>query len=332
MPRRIVRWVAGAAGLVGVALAAIAFWPLRREALIQRTQPVLEEESARERVMALVADAPPGINAACRSTVLDHGRRTPDVYVLLHGLTNCPAQFRAFGDQLYSAGANVIIPRTPYHGLADRLTDDQRLLTAQAMIDSANLAIDLARGYGERVTVIGLSVNAVTAAWLAQTRADIDRAVVIAPFFAPTGISRTWIPPLTRSLTRLPNLFIWWDPRKKTELPGSPFSYPRFATRPIAEVMGLGLDVFERAAAEPPAAAQILVVTSAADTAVNNDLAAELVELWRVRAPGRVATFEFPLEQEIPHDAIDPAQPGARIDIVYPALFEQINGLPVERR
>jgi carboxylesterase len=322
--RRLLLWAASALAAGVLLLTLAAFWPLGADGLAIHPDPAASYAAARAEAARLIAQAPPGINPACRGSVLDHGRKTPDVYVLLHGLTNCPAQFRAFGEELFASGANVLIPRTPYHGYEDRMTKDQKLLTAQSMIDTASHAIDLARGYGGRVTVIGLSVNGVTAAWLAQERADVDRAVLVSPFFAPAPAPGAAIAPLTRLLMRLPNLFVWWDPGAKEELPGSQLSYPRFSTHPIAQVMRLGLDVFALAASRPPKAPAILIVTSAADTAVNNTRTAELAALWEAQAPGRVRTFAFPLDQQIPHDSIDPSQPGARTDIVYPALQKQI--------
>jgi hypothetical protein len=37
-----------------------------------------------------------------------------------------------------------------------------------------------------------------------------------------------------------------------------------------------------------------------------------------------VETTEFPLADGVPHDSVDPQQPGARTDLVYPVLLEQI--------
>jgi hypothetical protein len=47
----------------------------------------------------------------------------------------------------------------------------------------------MARGLGEQVTVVGLSGSAVIVAWLAQFRADVDKAIVIAPVF---GLLPNW--------------------------------------------------------------------------------------------------------------------------------------------
>jgi len=305
-----------AALLVTAIFAALAFWPASTRPLEAHIAPAANYEAARTRAATLLAHPSAEVRPECRSFILDHGQRTRDAYVLLHGLTNCPAQFRRLGEELYASGANVIVLRLPDHGFTNRMTNQAANLTAQGMLDVGNEAVDLARGYGERVIVIGLSINGVTAAWLAQQRADVDLAVVVSPFFAPNGLPDAAIPPLTNLLLRLPNAFIWWDAEKKQALPGSPYSYPRFATRSIGETMTLGLDVFRRAQAAPPLARHILLVTSPADTAISHQRVADLAALWK----GRATALSFPAEWKIPHDCIDPAQPGGNIALVYPQL------------
>jgi pimeloyl-ACP methyl ester carboxylesterase len=301
-------------------VALLAWWPMGRIPQPPATPP-LDYEAARAKVAAALENSPPTARPECRSQVLDHGSRTRDAYVLLHGLTNCPAQFARFADILYARGANVLLLRLPHHGLADRMTTESAKLTAGDLIASASEAVDLARGYGERVTVIGLSVSGVSAAWIAQTRADVDLVVVIAPFLAPAGLPDWAIPPLANLLCRLPNGFIWWDPKQRENLVGSPYSYPRFATRSIGETMRLGLDVFALAKKSPPAARRILLVTSPADRAISMPRVKELAVLWGSHAQ----SLAFPAEWNAPHDCIDPAQPGAQVERVYPQLLEWID-------
>jgi len=63
----------------------------------------------------------PNANPACRTRLYTHGHRTERALVLLHGFTNCPAQFDALGRQWFERGWNVLIPRYPRHGYSDRL-------------------------------------------------------------------------------------------------------------------------------------------------------------------------------------------------------------------
>lgn len=318
--RRIFRICAIIPPAAGMALLLLACWPPAPLELTPR--PVLNFDAAKAMTAPVLEDEK--LSPECEPVLLDHGRRTQDVYVLLHGLTNCPAQFHRLGEILHARGANVLIPRMPYHGFADVMTDQQRFLTAQGLLDWAGQAVDQAQGLGDRVTVVGLSINAVTVAWLAQKRSDIHRAVLLAPFFAPKGIPSPMIAPMGNLLCRLPNVFLWWDPKTKNNRQGALYSYPRFATRPIGQVMRLGVDAFRRARLGPPRAQKILVITSAADQAVSNARTREFVAVWQKSAPEKIRTHEFPADWDVPHDFIDPTQPNQQVERVYPVLLEQL--------
>jgi len=308
-------------------LAVLAFWPLGMVDIPLKTAPIEDYAEAHRLIQTLRREAPEGIRPECRAIVLDHGRKTDDVYVLMHGLTNCPAQFQKFGEMLHAQGANVLIPRTPYHGFIEDSESQQHLLTWQDILNSGNFAVDIAHAFGTRITVIGLSVNGATAAWLAQKREDVDRAVLLSPFFVPAGIQGEWILPVGRLVYRLPNSLVWWDSKLKDQLEGPDYAYPRFATHSISHVMRIGLDVVQDAEKEAPLAKRILIVTTASDAAVNNGQTARIEQMWKEKAPGRVTSYQFPKEDQVPHDCIDPHQAGARLDLVYPKLLELIQSM-----
>jgi hypothetical protein len=69
------------------------------------------------------------------SRLFHHGHKTERVFVLLHGLTNCPEQFVPLAKILHAKGANVVLPRARLAGFADRLNNDQGHQTAQDLID-----------------------------------------------------------------------------------------------------------------------------------------------------------------------------------------------------
>src|SRR5262249_53762108 len=110
--------------------------------------------------------------ALWRSRLLTHGQKVDRAIVLVHGITNCPQQFAALGDQLFGAGWNVLIPRLPRHGLCDRMTSALAQLTAAELRDYADGVLDIAAGLGDEVTIAGLSAGGVVAAWAAQHRHD----------------------------------------------------------------------------------------------------------------------------------------------------------------
>ena len=265
------------------------------------------------------------IHPEAESLELNHGFKTDEAFVLLHGITNTPVQFREFAEILFQRGANVLVPRMPFHGHADRLTDAKSGFTAQLMLDEAIRAVDRARLLGRRVKVMGLSVNGVTAAWIAQNRADVDTVVIMAPFFAVKDMPDWTIAPVARLFARLPNIFVWWDFRQRENLGKNSLAYPRFSTRAMACVLHFGLDVFREAQSAPPRARRVVVVTSAMDQAVSNERIGELVALWRRQAPGHVEAYEFPAEKNVPHDWIYPGQPDQQVKTVYPILLNLLD-------
>ena len=256
-----------------------------------------------------------------RSIVLTHGYETERVFVLLHGLTNAPRQFRELGEKLFATGANVVIPRLAHHGLADRMTDAHAALTARDLIRYAQYGVDLAQGLGKNVTVVGLSISGISAAWLAQNRDDIDEVFLLAPLFGPAVAPDALTPAFAAALQRLPNQMLWWDPRVRENLPGPPYNYPRFPTRGLGEALRLGLDT-----AQPDRTLRVNrlgVILTENDLAVNNRRTRRLVEQWRAASPDtEIFLHEFPAEENIPHDFIDPLQPDARTDKVNTLLVE----------
>ncbi|MDA9293163.1 alpha/beta hydrolase, partial [bacterium] len=148
-----------------------------------------EEALGRYAEVSAIDDREP-VYEPCRSQLLDHGRRTEQVVVLFHGLTNCPQQYLDFGREIFETGANVLILRAPRHGLASSYdtieegvgsVDVVGRLTANELRDFGDDAIDIATGLGDSVVVSGLSMGGVIATWVAQFRSDVDRVVAVAP-------------------------------------------------------------------------------------------------------------------------------------------------------
>ena len=260
------------------------------------------------------------VNPLARTRLLTHGSRVECAIVLLHGYTSSPAQFHALGNLLHEHGCNVLIPRAPHHGLADRMTRDLARLDEAELLTFVDDALEMARGLGERLVVAGLSMGGLLAAWAAQERADVARAVLIAPGIG-FGAVPAAITPLAGRLARtLPNVYLWWDPVLKDRAPGPRHGYPRYATRPLGHILRISRRLQARAAERAPAAGAIAVITNACDRTVDNAATARLVRLWRAHG-AQVSTHEFPAELDLPHDLIDPAQPRQRLELVYPTLL-----------
>ncbi len=312
------------ASMVGLAaLAAVLFLPINRRPFYHDSaEKLLGYDEAVQAIKELAAAAPATVRRNCTLQLLEHGRPTERVFVLLHGLSNCPAQFSELGRQLFERGHNVVIPLLPYHGEENRLATEWGGLTGESMLEAGNQVVDLARSLGQNVIVAGLSINGVTVAWMAQNRKDIHKAVLLAPFFAPFNLPDLVLLPIERLLLRFPNMFFWWDPRQRENLAGPAYAYPRFPTRVIGETMLLGRSVLDESRIVPPRCPFILTITSASDIAANNIVTEQLVANWRALRPSGIETFEFPADQQVPHDFIDPNQTNQRVDIVYPKIIE----------
>ena len=285
--------------------------------------PATDYADALRRVAAVEARDGMAIAPECRTRLLTHGTRAARAVVLLHGLTNCPEQFRELGERLHERGANVYIPRLPEHGLADRMTTALARLDARAMCDATDEAVDIGCGLGDSVIVVGLCIGGSMAAWTAQDRDDVVRVVAIAPL---QGLARARGPltlPAMNLMLALPNQFIWWDGKVKTDLPGPKHVYPRFSTRSVAQALLLSASVEAEARRTPPAARSIVMITVGGDVAVDNPAVARLAQAWRSHG-ARLITYEFPAALRLNHDIVDPEQIGGNPALVYPVLLDLI--------
>jgi pimeloyl-ACP methyl ester carboxylesterase len=228
------------------------------------------------------------------------------------------------GRRFHDIGWNVVIPRYPRHGYADRLNKSISELRSDHLIAVANRSAEAAAGLGDRLTVAGLSLGGILAGHLAQTRGGIERAVLIAPMFGLRPIPGPALAALTRIAQALPNRYIWWN-RKAKENIGPAHGYPRFATHAYAALFDAGAGVIKAARANAPKARQISVITNGAEPRLDNRFTYGLVEAWR-RHGANVSTFEFPKSDHLPHDLIDPANPNQNTELAYPVVMRMILG------
>lgn len=284
-----------------------------------------EEAAARiEEIQAKEAEKA-DLNQVCASKFLTHGEKVKTVIVFLHGFTSCPDQFSQLGQEYFEKGYNVYIPRTPRHGIKDRLGNPLKGLTAEELAEFATQSADIAQGLGERVIVAGLSGGGAMTTWLSQHREDVDLAVPIAPFLGVGFIPRILNRPLTNLLLLVPDFFQWWDPIHKEDNPNSmPYSYTRYPTHSLLENMRLGFAAEEKAKRVKPAAGAILVITNANDGSVNNDVIAEFESMWLEHGERFLQTFQFEKDLGLPHDLITVGRSDGNVAVVYPKLHELI--------
>jgi len=283
----------------------------------------LTHAEAVARVRAIQA-AEQGVNPVCGYGLLDEGRHTERAIVLLHGLTSCPKMYDQLAAALHGKGANILIPRLPHHGLADRMTRELSLLSAADLAATASEALEIAAGLGEKVTVAGISLGGVLAGWAAQFRPGVDRAVLIAPLFGAPIVPEWFSDLLGFVADQVPNFYIWWDWKAKAHPLGPPYGYPRFPSHAYGEMLKLAHEVKSTARREPPRSpGDIRVVVNLADPAVNNVATSRVVDAWR-RHGASVKTYEFPRALGLGHDIVSPEQPYARTAVTYPVLLDWI--------
>ncbi len=312
--------------LVPLLIVVLAVRPTGIGQIAAHPRPSKSYAEAIQRVAALQGQEREGYNPLCVTQLLTHGTRTPRAVVLVHGYTSCPQQFVPLGRQFFDRGDNVLIARLPRHGRADRLTAEHAGLQAAELAAHADEVVDIAAGLGERVTMVGLSGGAITTAWAAQNRSDLDRAVIIASAFGYKQIpGPLTVLAMNTALLLLPNIFLWWDPQLKEAIEPK-YSYPRYSSRAVMNVLRLGFATRAAAGRRRPAARSIVVVTNAHDDKVDNAAAVRMVAVWRAAGASNVSQYEFPAALKLGHDLIDPNQPNAQPKVVFPKLVELVDG------
>jgi alpha-beta hydrolase superfamily lysophospholipase len=280
---------------------------------LAEARALLDAIAARER-------ADPEIDPSRTTRAWLHDDVAPAAVVLLHGLTNSPPQYDLLAPQLHQRGHAVIVPRMPYHGYRDRMTDAIERVRARHLQETALEAVVIAALCGARVVVLGISSGATLAGWLAA-RTYLDTAIAVAPFCGLRELRGAMNDALGALLRTAPNVFGWWDPRVREGQP-PPHGYPRFATR----ALGAALLISTRIAGDPRTAGQhgrrAILVVNEHDPVVNNAHAARRFEALR----GCGIALEQVVLPGLPHvhDIIEPAIPQARTDLVYPRLVELI--------
>jgi len=312
--------------LVPVFFVVVLLRPLAPRELDSHPHPAADHDAALALVDSLRALDGAEIASDCGTVLYTHGHRTGRVVVLLHGLTNCPAQFDSLGRVLFAGGANVLIPRLPHHGYADRMTDELARVKARELCVFTDRVLDAAAGLGDSVTVAGLSIGGVMAGWAGQERQGLDRAVMIAPIFGVARAPGGWTPAVTRLALTFPNVFVWWDDKRKQDLPGPKHVYPRFSTRSVAATLYVGAATRAGAARHAPAARELVLITVGGDVAADNPMARALLETWRARGGADVLDYEFPEPLHLNHDVVDPEQVGGNPAVTYPVLAAYIAG------
>jgi carboxylesterase len=310
-----------------VAILFLAFWvllrPISLQGLESRPEPVTTFEEAVLHVQALQEEDNKDLaRDVCITKLFDHGEKTEHVIVLLHGFTTCPEQFHQLGQQYFEAGYNVLIPRMPYHGLTDRLTDALISLSAENLAAFGDQVVDIAHGLGRKVTILGTSGSGTLVCWLAQHRADLDYVISIAPLFGLAFIPPAFTRLFERLAFLLPNFYLWWDPRTKAENPYSIYyAYPGYPLHALIEILRLAMITRTQAEKSALKAKQFVMVFNDSEPAVSNAEISKLIQSWKRHANVNLGEYHFEKDMNLPHDIITPGTPDLPIEQIHPRLI-----------
>ena len=306
---------ASAAIVIGV----LALVPLRNDDL-QSAPPAAHSYDDALRLVSLQQAADDSVAVPeARSILLTHGSRVSRAAVLLHGLTNSPRQFRAFAERLYAEGYNVYVPRLPHHGERTGGVTNIERLTAEQLRDLGDVSVDVGKGLGDSLIVVGLSAGGTMAAWIAQQQ-DVARAVVIAPALELAAVPSVLSEPLMDLAVRVPDVT-----RREAAVPDERDREPGWTTRGIGQMLRLGAAVRDASREQRPDAHSVVFLLNASDRTVKARPVLELAARWAIRGtPVRV--YEFPDSLRLAHDVIDPRERGADTAAVYPVLDALVNG------
>ena len=196
-------------------------------------------------------------------------------------------------------------------------------LTAEKLISFGVKSVDTARGLGNHVIVVGLSMGGAITGWLAHFRSDIDKAVIIAPTFGTARVPNIFLKPMINYFLTIPNHFVWWDSKKKFNLKRPTGTYQGFSSRAFGEIRRLGWVVQTISKKIKPSANSILMITNTNDDAVNKQGIDFVMNNWKMNGYP-VQSFEFSKDLELGHDIIDPEQSHQNTSVVYPKIIELI--------
>jgi pimeloyl-ACP methyl ester carboxylesterase len=281
-----------------------------------------------DKIDSVKADENQDINPDCQTQVRNQGRQTDISIILFHGFTSCPKQFSKLADDFFAAGYNVYIPRLPAHGKSDLMTESLASLTPEILIQSMQESVQIASGLGQEVRVMGISGGANLAAAAAYYNPVVTQVVISSPLFSPLNLPTYSQKFAVNTIKVLPNQFRWWDDEVQNNRTEGPMhAYPRFSTKGIGAYVEIGIQLkrdLEQGRFEQDKT-KVILTTVQGDQAVNNSTAAEYLSLWQ-KGGANVDSFSFNSQTGLGHDYIDPDQPFARIDLVYPVLTGYLLG------
>ena len=291
------------------------FWPTTNKKLQIGAAQSMSYSRATENIKAITAkESADGVVSGCSSTLLTHGTKTSRAVVMFHGITACPSQFGELAKKFFAEGYNVYVPRAPYHGFAD--VRQHKNVTAEELVAYANDSITTVTGLGDEVGVIGLSGGGAVATWAAEYRPEVQRLLVLSPFYEPAASQAPkWQLPLLKKLYGY-------------HLLANQFSGPNdtgFSLWALANYL-IVTDNLKKNPSDLNLKS-IGVVTSAADAVIDLRLAVSIPQTIANKNGLTLRQRELPLEWNVGHAIVAPDETGVaehkqELYVLYQAFYE----------
>ena len=253
--------------------------------------------------------------AGGRSLLLTHGARTPRVFVLLHGFSDLPDQFAVVGQHLFAGGDNVYIPRLPHHGERRAPVRALGRVRAPELARFGDSTIAIARGLGDSIIVMGLSAGGAIAGSIAQSHAEVQRAVLIAPALGASTLTDNQEHGLIILASKLPEITRTNAPVDTTR----PDYVQGITTHGLAQVLMLGQQVRDESERLTPGAKEMIFLLNEADHTVSEEASMEVAQRWFDHG-ARVGVYRFGAKLKLQHNVMEIDARGGNVGLVFPVV------------
>jgi alpha-beta hydrolase superfamily lysophospholipase len=196
-----------------------------------------------KKIRAMQACETTGYNPSLKTILLTQGKKAKKAVLWFHGYTAATLQFKPLAELCFEKGYNVFVPCIPHHGMKDRMSDEVSKVRMKELVQFTNNMVDVMHGLGDEIVVGGLSMGGVMASWVAQYRADVATALIIAPFLGARIIPTKMTPWVVAGIGILPDIKQWWDSEKKMDGDGPKYGYPQYSYKSLRQILKMGMKI-----------------------------------------------------------------------------------------
>jgi hypothetical protein len=150
--------------------------------------------------------------------------------------------------------------------------------------------------------------------------------------YTPIGYSTWSMFGVSNYISLKPNEYRWWDDNIKEKVTRGPLhAYPRYSSKAANAFLIIANQFYKDLSSRPnldkenkskSSPKKFILVTLKNDKAVSNQVANDMLTLVDQKTNIQTSKYEFTSDLDLDHDIIDPFQPKAKTDIVYPKLIE----------